>query len=356
MMSRIIVILKYQWPLKVLSVVLAVSLWAYVRENPPIRKQLRMPVTFINRPHNLVVLSTQPEEFEVTVQSQRRSISESGLSNISLVADLSSAHVGQQQVMVEAQGVPDGVEVIFYKRTVTVTLDKLVSDERPVIAELRGLPAEGYRAQAAQVRPNLVTVSGASSRVRSVERVVAVADISGYSATAQLQSPVEARDERNVVIGDLAVQPDKVQVTVPITKLTTQTVLIKPNLSNPPAGYQVTSAQTSPNTVAITGDADKLTRLEYLSTERIDISHLRRQQTFTVNIDFPEGIESMGVGAVSVTVTVQRLPTPEETEPETGPGEPPGTGEEPGPQPETEETEPAPPTPSDADSSSPSPQ
>lgn len=352
-MSRIIELFKHQWPIKLLSLILAISFWAYVRENPPVRKQMQLPVTFINRPQGLVVLSTRPEEVEVTVQSRGRSISGSDLGNIRLVADLAGAQIGQQQVPIEAQGVPDHVEVILHKQIVMVTLDKLVSDERPVIVELRGLPAEGYRAQSARVRPNQVTVRGASSRVRSVERVVAVTDISGYSATAQVQCTVEARDERNVVIGDLRIEPDQVQVTVPITKLATQTVLITPNLSDPPVGYQVTSVQTSPNTVAITGDADKVKALEYLSTEHIDISDRRDQHTFTVNIDFPPGIKSMGVDAVNVTVTVERLPPPPE---ETAPEEAPSPGEEPSLEPEAEEAEPAPPTPSDADSSSPSPQ
>lgn len=354
-MSRIIERLKNQWLLKLLSLALAISLWAYVRENPSISKQIDVPVATINTPRGLVVLSKQPDEIEVTVQSQRGSLSESVLDTIRLVADLSGTHVGQQQVPVELHGVLGDVEAIPHKRLVMVTLDKLDSKQRPVIVELRGIPAEGYSAQAPQVQPNEVTVRGPSSLVRSVARVVAVADISGYSATAQLQASVEARDERNVAISGLHVQPAQVQVTISMTKLVTRTVLVKPLFSAPPAGYQISSVQASPTTVPIAGDADKVKRVEYLSTERIDISRLRGKRTVTVHIDFPDGIESMGVGAVSITVVMQKLPSPPEgAEGEVTPEEPSTPEEEPAVlQPGEEDSEPAPTTPSEADSSGP---
>ena len=359
-MSRIIERLKHQWVLKLLSVALAISLWAYVhvRESSPVRKEIQAPVACINIPQDLVVLSTQPDEIGVTLQSQRGSLTDSVLRNIRLVADLSGAQIGQQRVPVELYGVPSDVTPILYERLVTVTLDERVRARRPVIVEVLGIPAEGYSAQSAQVQPDEVTISGPSGVVRAVERVVAVADVSGYSATAELQVTVEARDERNVVVSGVQFQPTQVTVIVPVTKLTTRTVLVKPNLSEPPPGYQITTAQTSPNTVAIAGNADVVEQIEYLSTTRINISELRGKQTFTVDIGFPQGITSMGVGAVSVTVTVKELPAPPE-EPEeeaTTPEKPIPAGEGPAVEPENEDSGIVEPTPAEPDNAGPSPE
>ncbi len=339
--------LKHQWLLKLLSLALAVSLWAYVRKNPQWHKEILRPITCINIPQGLAVLRIQPEHINVILES-KQAIGEDMLAAIRVVADLSGAKIGEQRVTVEPRGLPHVVDATLDTFLVSVTLDKLVSDQRPVRVESRGLPAEGYGARSPDVRPNQVTITGASSLVRSVDKVVAVVDISGYSATAEVEVEVEARDERNIAISGLRIEPARVQVTVPITQVAVRSVLVKPDLSDPAPGYQISSVQASPNTVAITGDADKVKAVEYLGTKRIDISQLRGKQTFTVDIDLPAGIRSMGVGAVSVTVTVEKLPGPP---PETAAEESaqPGVAKE-----KPAETQPEPPEPVPPEDASPS--
>ncbi len=342
-MVRILQIFKHQWLLKLLSLALAVSLWAYVRKNPQWHKEISRPITCINIPQGLAVLRIQPEHINVILES-KQAIGEDMLAAIRVVADLSGAQVGEQRVTVEPHGLPHVVDATLNTFLVSVTLDKLVSDQRPVRVESRGLPAEGYGARSPDVRPNQVTITGASSLVRSVDKVVAVVDISGYSATAEVEVEIEARDERNVAISGLRIEPARVQVTVPITQLAVRSVLVKPDLSDPAPGYQISSVQASPNTVAITGNANKVNAVEYLGTKRIDISQLRGKQTFTVDIDLPAGIRSMGVGAVTVTVTVEELPGPppeaaaeESVQPE------PGVAEEKPAETQPEPSEPVPP-------------
>ena len=146
------------------------------------------------------------------------------------------------------------------------------------------------------------------------------------------------RDERNMPISGLQTQPDQVKVTVAIRSVATKTVPITPQLSDPPTGYKVSSVQTSPGTVTITGEESAVEDVEYVRTVEISIADLRGRGEFTLDLVFPKGIEDVGVGAATVTVTTQRITLSEDGEEE--PAETEQGSPEPGPDltPDSEET------------------
>ena len=339
--------LSHQWPLKLLALALAVFFWAYVRENPRTQERLHMQVVPINTPEELAVLKVQPEAIWVRAKSRRLSISEAELRAIELVADLTGAGLGEQLVPITIEGRPGDIEIIPEDSVVRVTLDKLISQPRPVLVETTGVVAEGYRDESPQVQPDQVVIRGAASQMGEVARLVAVVDISNATATVQRQTPVQVRDEENVRIGGLTIEPAQVQVTIPVSAVATWSVTITANLSDPPPGYQIDSVRLDPKMLTITGVPSRAREVEHLSTERIDISNLRDTQTFTADLEFPAGVRSMGIAAVSVTVAVKELPSPpEESEPGVTPEEGPPTEERPAPRPGEGETRPTPPAPS----------
>ncbi len=324
-LRQILTAIKNEWPLKLFSILLAMILWGYVitQKNPPIQEQKILPVETAGTPANLIATTIQPSEVEVTFKGRRRTMAAVDLSTVRLVADLSGLSTGEHKVPLELQGLPENVEATIARRLARITLDVKSSIERQITIEPIGKQAEGFRLGKPQITPRKVTIEGASSILRQVARVVAPVDISGLTKTVQKEVAVELRDERNMLIGGLRIRPTKVQVTIPIRSMATRTVPITPQLSKPPTGYKVSSVQTSPSTVTITGEESVVADVEYIRTAEIDISHLRGRRTFTPTLAFPEGIESVGVGAATVTVTTQQvaLPeAPEEPAAETGEG------------------------------------
>ncbi len=318
-----------EWPLKILSLALALALWGYfiTEKNPLTQEQRTVAVEAVNTPAGLITTSIQPREVQVTFQGRRRAVVAADLNEVRIIADLSSLSSQQlgetPPIALETQGLPAGVEAILSPGVARITLDQKDTIERTVTVETLGKQAEGFRLGTPRVNPTQVSIQGASSALRDVAQVVAVVDVAGFNSTVEKNIPVQLRDERSVKIAGLRTTPATVKVIVPITKVATKTVPITPRLSEPPAGYKVVSVQTSPSTVTITGVESTIAGIEYISTVRISIENLRGAGTYTPSLVFPQGVKSVGVGAATVKVATEHVTLPEPSpEPEPTEGEP----------------------------------
>ncbi len=334
---QIIIAVKNEWPLKVISILLAIVLWGFVVTQQLVRTDKTLPIEAVNAPPGLVATVIEPPKIKVKFKGRQQIMDEAKLAQTRVVADLNGLVLGEHNVVLELRSVPPGIGASMEQQVARVTLDAKSSIQRSITVETIGKQAQGFRLQAPRVQPETVTIEGASSKLRDVARAVALVDISGLTNTVQKEVAVELRDERNVPISGLRTQPAQVQVTVPIRSVATKTVPIRPELSNPPAGYEVSSVQTSPSTATITGEESAVEDVEYIRTVEISIGDLRGRGTFTPTLVLPEGVESLGVGAATVTVTTQQAALPEAFEEEPaetaeGPTEP-----EPGLSPGSEE-------------------
>ncbi len=335
---QIIIAVKNEWPLKVISILLAIVLWGFVVTQELVHTDETLPIEAVNAPPGLVATVIQPPKVNVKFEGRQQMMDKAKLTQTRVVADLAGRVLGENSVVLEIRSVPPGIRASVERQVVRVTLDARDSIQRSVTVEPVGKQAQGFRREASRVQPETVTIEGASSELRNVARAVAVVDISGLTKTVQKEVAVELRDERNVLISGLRTQPAQVQVTVPIRSVATKTVPITPQLSDAPAGYKVASVQTSPSTATITGEKSAVEAVEYIRTVEIGIGDLRGRETFIPNLVFPEGIESVGVGAATVKITTQQAALPEtsEEEPaETGEGP---TEPKPGLSPDSEET------------------
>ncbi len=326
MARKIAEAIENEWPLKILSLALALVLWGYVitTTNAPTQEQRTLAVEVVNTPGRLIPTTIQPGEVEVTFQGRRRSLAAADLSEVTVIADLTDLNdeqIGEHRIPLQTRPLPTGISAVLSKPMARITLDQKGSTERPVEVELLGKQAPGFQMGAPRASPTQIAIEGANSALREVARVVAVVDVSGFNSTVQKKITPELRDERNVPITGLQTGPATVEVTVPITKLATKTVPIIPRLSDPPGGYQIESVQTSPSTVTIAGDESTIEEIESVNTAHINISNLQGKATFTPNLVFDADVRSMGVSAATVTVTTKRvaLPPPsEQPEPEEG--------------------------------------
>ena len=334
---QIIIAVKNEWPLKVISILLAIVLWGFVVTQELVHTDETLPIEAVNAPPGLVATVIQPPTVKVEFKGRQDAMDKAKLTQTRVVADLAGRVLGENSVVLEIRSEPLGITASVERKVVHVTLDAKSSIQRSVTVETIGKQAQGFRREAPRVQPETVTIEGASSELRDVARAVAVVDIWGLTNTVQKEVVVELRDERNVLISGLRIQPAQVQVTVPIRSVATKTVPITPQLSDPPTGYKVSSVQTSPSTVTITGEESAVEDVEYIRTVEISIGDLRGRGTFTPTLAFPEGIESVGVGAATVKVTTRQATLPETSEEEPaetaeGPAEP-----EPGLSPDSEE-------------------
>jgi YbbR domain-containing protein len=301
--------LLHQWPLKVTAIFISAALWVYVlnQQNPVITRDFSLPVSAVNPPKHLELLALEPEKISVTLRG-RASLLDRPIPSLQLRADLSAGQVGAQDVPVQVIGCPPGIEVVALSHDyVKVRLDLSVSARRPVIVETPGLPAEGYRAHPAKADPDSVSVIGPASMIQRVAKVVATLDISGLSASARQLVTVQPRDEVGLTVPRVRVQPEQVQVLVPIRPVDVKLLPIWPDLTDAAPGYRLEHLSVRPPSVVVSASPHVLRALQTVRTDLIDIRDLRGSGIFSVRLRVPNGVTILGPASAQVNITVARL-------------------------------------------------
>jgi len=303
-------IIRHNLALKILSLIGAIVIWGAVRThtNPIVEHGRTFRVFTSAPPSGMQVLTVEPSEIYVTVRGRRLVFERSTLDYVRLVADVSETKVGSQGVPVYVQVLRGGLEVVSMERQrVQVELDTVATVKRAVQAQTRGKPADGFAAKGWQVQPNEVTVSGAASNVHRVASVVAFVDISGSSATVKRQVQAQARDENNSLVENVSIEPEKVSATIPIERVNTKTVPIRPNIVRVPAGWVLVAVHASPTTVTLGGSGAALAAIQAIDTAPVNISDQQQgTSAYSVPLQVPAGVSVIGAGSARVTVTIRR--------------------------------------------------
>jgi YbbR domain-containing protein len=298
---------RHNWPLKLLSLVVAVVLWYFVlnAEDPQSTQTITVPVVPVNMAENLEAIGITPSSVELRLRGRQSALRQAEAGRIRMEANLRNAEVGENEVPLRVAGVPINVRVMpGYSTSAMVELDTVIERTRPVLYERLGTPADGFVIDQIAIEPNEVTVRGATTAVREVAWVGVVVDTSGLNATVSFDAEVEARNHRDVVVSGVSFSPSRVTVTVSVSQVNVRSVPVRPIIGQPPSGYAVTSVSTSPLVVTITGDGG-LQQVESVATTEVDISGLRGTKTYPVPLNVPGTLSVIGPASVQVTVTTQ---------------------------------------------------
>lgn len=153
---------------KVFSLVFAVVLWAVVIGEKHGQMQLTVPLELVNIPEKAVVVSDVPSSLNVLVQGPRTLLRTLSTRDIRRTVDLRGVGVGWTTIRIlpDSLTVPRGVEVI---RVTPATLDLKLEPLRevvlPVVPQLIGEVARGYRVDSVVVDPPKVSLKGGESEV-----------------------------------------------------------------------------------------------------------------------------------------------------------------------------------------------
>jgi len=297
------------WPVKLLSLIVAVILWLHVlgTEDPQSTQAITVPVVPVNEPEDLKTISITPDTVELRLRGRESALAQAQTSRIRMEANLRGATVGENEVPLRIAGVPYTLGVRQgYPTSARVELDKVITRPRPVDDIIRGEPARGFVIEQVTVDPEEVTVKGATSIVREVARAVVVVDVSGINQSAPFEVEVEARDNRNVAVTGVEFDPPAATVQVNVRELNVKYVPVRPVLGEPPAGYRVAAVRTEPEIVTLTSEED-LSDVRTVPTIAVDISGLRGSKQYSVPLNMPSDVRIEGPASVQVTVTTQRI-------------------------------------------------
>src|SRR5208283_829099 len=172
--------------LKILSVVLAISMWIFVTYRGQSEMAVDVPIGFKNMPKGLELLRESAKMVALNLRGQERLLKSLKPMDINVVIDLSNAKRGETTYYLDKNAVivPGTVEILRVEPTsVRVVLDESMVKTLPVKASILGSPEKGFKIALVDVKPAAVTVEGARTELAgmAVLRTEAV-DVTGLDA------------------------------------------------------------------------------------------------------------------------------------------------------------------------------
>jgi YbbR domain-containing protein len=282
-----------------------------VRLDPVETRQVAVSVSMGSVPEGISVGTPQVDPAVVTVRGASSRVSAISAVVARVTIDASAINVDQQfdLVPVDAQGnqVP-GVEIEPARARVRIAVAReLATRTLPVVPNLTGQLAEGYRLVSVTVDPITVTVSGEAAAVGLLELAPTVPiDLGGRST--DLDTTVGLGLPAGVSVSG----SDQVHVVVTVAQATaSQTFGVGLTLDNAAASlaYSVQPGQLLVTLAGPQPALDALAANPAALLANLDVAGLRPgTHTLTPTINPPDGLELVGVSPGQVTVVVAQSP------------------------------------------------
>lgn len=300
-----------------LSFLLAITVWAsaVITADPNQDGSYQAtPIEIIGLSPDLLMTNDIPFQATLTIKAPR-SIWEQLSKNPDVVKawiDLTGLAAGEHEVPVNAQVYLSPVRIQHIDPAlISVTLEPLVTEERPVELHIKGETPLGYRKGQAVSNPAKVVLSGPASAVKRVKTIVAAIDINGASQTVKTTAAVHALDENGAEVVDVTLTPKEVNITQPISILGGyKNVAVKILTTGQVAeGYRLTNVSVTPPTVTVySTDPQLVDELPgYIETNPVDLNGLTDDTEFNSSLNLPAGISLVSEPSVLVQVGVAAI-------------------------------------------------
>jgi len=162
--------------LKIVSIGLAVLLWALVSGEQVVERALRVPLEFTNVPGRLEIVGDAPQVVEVRVRGSSGAVGRIAAGEVVAVLDLRGAGPGRGQLfhLTDADvRSPFGVEVVqVTPSTVPLSFEPSVTKPVPVVPSFEGDPAPGFVVGTVTSTPSMVELVGPASTLAMVTEAI----------------------------------------------------------------------------------------------------------------------------------------------------------------------------------------
>lgn len=197
--------------LKLLSVVLAVFLWAVVLGEQKVEVTLNVPLEITNLPRDLMLVNEPPESLQVRLRGPKTLVTTLAPRAVALEGLPKTFVEGENIVAIrpEAVRVPRGIEVVeVAPHRVRVVLDAVAVREVEVSPRVEGVPAKGFVLKRVTSSPARIRMAGPKSELRRLARIYTVpisldGQTASFSTRAMLEPAgrqIRALDEVPIIV------------------------------------------------------------------------------------------------------------------------------------------------------------
>jgi YbbR domain-containing protein len=306
-------LLKNKNVAKILAFFLALTLWFYVAGGTLRTEVQDVTRTFTNVPlawHNLndqLILTEVPSEIDVLLRGRADIIDEMSPQDLEIFVDLKGLDEGQHRLVPNGL-VPRGTRIISYRpQQVVATLEEVLLQQKTVTLEIKGSPVEGLVMGTPRILPDSVFIRGAKSVVAEVDRVSAELNMDGAADNKIQMVPVKAINKAGQEVAGVVVNPNLVEVMVPLSQPQKEVPIRVPLIGEPAAGHQVRLVSAEPMTVIIMGKEELLQSVTEVLTSPVTVSEATESIQAEVNLILPQGLELATPGKVMVEIIIGPL-------------------------------------------------
>ncbi|MCX7971192.1 MAG: CdaR family protein [Negativicutes bacterium] len=278
------------WPLKILSLLLAMIVWLYVMsdQNPPVETSITVPLEV----HNLgegMVASDLPETVKISLKTSRGRLSDIGDNDIRAYIDVAGLGEGRHTLRIKTFAPPKVEVAEVNPERVSFHIDE--SGRRTLPVEAQFASGNENPSLKAELSEKQVVVTGPSSLLQTVYRAVVYIDPSNRPASFRLTAEPVLLGYDGKPVDGLKVQPVEVEVTVTGNDFVRRQVKVNPQLTGKPA-RKIQSVQCDPGQVWLSGPQAAVNNPgdSFVATEPIDVGKLTGTQTIEVRLIVPDGV------------------------------------------------------------------
>jgi YbbR domain-containing protein len=308
MLNRIFHLIFDNWIAKIVVVILAFGLWAFV-VNTGFRQAVlaeTIPVTPRDVAQNLAIASALPS-VEVEVYAPTANFQRLKPEDIQAFVNLAGVAAGEHTLEIKVFADDPNVRILHVEPSLaTVVLEKKVTEEFEVRLETEGDLGQGYVADKAESTPESVEVSGAASVINSIDQVVVRIPLNGETSTVEKTLVPQALDKDRNVVSGVTFDPQQVEVRLPVIQAEdAKKVGIEVATEGDPAeGFFVGTISTDPSSATAQGSSKALAEITTLKTEPIDVSGATSTIERTVKLVLPSNVRAEPA-QIKVTIEIR---------------------------------------------------
>lgn len=304
---------------KLFALAVSLVLWAHVNaeRNPQARKAFIVSIEARNVPKGYIAEFGDTREATVTlhgpqstVESIRREDVSAWVDVESRIDEASSEHA--QNVHARVAGVaPSELDVAVSPKKAKVRIEAIRWKRLPVEVKFLSPPPLGYSYSEPDIVPSTVAISGKTSEVSKVRKVVIQLSGEHGSHTIDEDFTAVAVDAKGNVISNVNLDENTIHLKLRFVEApATKAVIISPRIEGQPKfPAAVSRVVVNPPTVTLEGKPAVLMGLSTVSTEPINVSDITATLTRDAAVRMPANVRLVGHRSVRVTVYVT---TPEQ--------------------------------------------
>ncbi|GEM_PF-1230585 len=295
---------------KIISILCGIGLWFAVTGEKNSDINIDIPLEFKNIPSQYIITNISDQKISLLLGGPSSLLKMITKKELSFPINLSDVQKGKNEIHIYPHmlNLPHNVSVkIVTPSKVTINVDKIVTEVKPVIPKMDGKANKGFKIKDIIVEPNIIKIIGAENEIKKIN-VLKTEPIN-----------IEKRDtsfevEKNVITDSShikSISPNKVKIKVLIEE---KTSILKfediPIKINAPFAMDSYNIKLNPEKISIQCEIsdnlkEGIKKSNFTASINLDVlNNLNTSKKYKVSITSPPEVKILSISSEEATLTI----------------------------------------------------